>query len=244
MSYINRAGWGARKPESVTGDTTFKGVAIHYEGVKLGVFPHSKCAGKVKGIQAFHMDSRGYADIAYNYLVCPHGDVYEGRGKGVRSAANGNGQVNSDYLAVCYLSGPGDPVTDAGKVGLRAAIARCGFAPATTTTHRIVRQGTTECPGKLLIEWVAKGCPVPKAASQPAPAAPPKPAAPPAPPQPPQPVREAPRMIVKFSAPDVYEVVGSRLEHVNLAAFQARGLNSTDVTKLPDTHPLAKLPRS
>ncbi len=52
-----------------------------------------------------------------------------------------------------------------------------------------------------------------------------------------------PRMIIRFSnSQSVYEVVGSHLEHVNGTAFKARGLKPSDVTVLPPTHPLAKLP--
>ena len=39
--------------------------------------------------QAFHMDDRGWSDIAYNSGVCPHGVRFEGRGARVRSGANG-----------------------------------------------------------------------------------------------------------------------------------------------------------
>jgi hypothetical protein len=50
------------------------------------------------------------------------------------------------------------------------------------------------------------------------------------------------RMIVRFSSkPDIWEVVGSHLEHVTLDAFHARGLTGHDVQVLPDAHPLNKL---
>jgi hypothetical protein len=52
------------------------------------------------------------------------------------------------------------------------------------------------------------------------------------------------RMIVRFeSKPDVYEVVGSHLEHITKDAFEARGLTAAAVKVLPDTHPLSKLER-
>lgn len=59
----------------------------------------------------------------------------------------------------------------------------------------------------------------------------------------PAPASTGGRMLVKFSGPEVYEVVGSHLEHVTAAAFAARGLTWSQVKELPDTHPLAKLPR-
>lgn len=53
------------------------------------------------------------------------------------------------------------------------------------------------------------------------------------------------RMIVRFAGhPEVYEVVGSHLEHITADAYHARGLKDTDVNDLPATHPLAKLPKT
>jgi len=42
----------------------------------------SECAGNVKAIQAYHMYSRGWCDIGYNYLICVHGQIWEGRDGG------------------------------------------------------------------------------------------------------------------------------------------------------------------
>ena len=88
----------------------------------MGSFAHDKCAGKVRSIQGFHRDSRGWADIAYNAVVCPHGYVFEGRGVHTKSAANGSTQANDDWYAVCYLGGVGDPFTGEGKLGFIDAV--------------------------------------------------------------------------------------------------------------------------
>jgi hypothetical protein len=77
----------------------------------MGSFPHASCPSKVRGIQAFHMDARGWVDVAYSAIVCPHGYVFEGRWAGVRTAANGTNPGNAAAYAVCLLMGEGDPVT-------------------------------------------------------------------------------------------------------------------------------------
>lgn len=123
----------------------------------MGAFPHTNCAAKVRGIQNFHMDSRGWADIAYNALVCPHGYVFEGRGPGHKSAANGGTQVNDDYYAVCYLSGAGDPFTDAGKQAFLDAfdwLTREGAAGPDRVGHKDIRPEPTACPGPEIYAWV------------------------------------------------------------------------------------------
>ncbi|MFE9659626.1 peptidoglycan-binding protein [Streptomyces sp. NPDC005955] len=64
------------------------GVFIHHMG-PLSFSPNSEadCIEGVAEIWHKHM-SEGYGDIAYNFLVCPHGKIYEGRGL-VRGEANG-----------------------------------------------------------------------------------------------------------------------------------------------------------
>jgi hypothetical protein len=52
------------------------------------------------------------------------------------------------------------------------------------------------------------------------------------------------RMIVRFAGhPEVYEVVGSHLEHITAEAYHARGIIDTQVKSLPADHPLSKLPK-
>ena len=131
---ISRAQWGARPPKSVSHNITPEtgGCALHYEGPKMGAFPHTSCATKVRGIQAFHMDQRGWADIAYNAMVCPHGYMFEARGGNVRSAAQGTNDGNQRYYAICGLWGAGDAFTDEAKrayqftIDLLRFVARAG----------------------------------------------------------------------------------------------------------------------
>lgn len=111
-NFVSRAKWGARAPRpGIETINPTGGVGEHYEGPHMGVFAHTKCAGKVRQIQNFHMDTRGWNDIAYSYLVCPHGYVFEGRGKRRRTAANGTNDGNDRFYAVCYLGGQDDPLT-------------------------------------------------------------------------------------------------------------------------------------
>lgn len=157
MKYVSRSDWGA----SARGATTSShpigstlGVTLHWEGPHMGAFDHSRCAEKVRGIQRFHKDSRGWADIAYNFLVCPHGYVFEGRGVGVTSAANGDTQPNDDWYAVCYLGGEGDGFTDDGKAGMVDAVRhlRKNGAGPRVNGHRDHK--STACPGDDIYRWL------------------------------------------------------------------------------------------
>lgn len=157
--WVPRSAWGARRPKYFSGDITdtARGNTCHYEGPRMGVFPHSSCATKVRGIQAFHMDDRGWADVAYHTIVCPHGFIFECRSYGTRGGANGTNLGNESAYAHCALIGVGDTATADLKVGLTRA--RLYFE-ARGAGHR--RWGhrdwkPTACPGDPLYRFVQEG---------------------------------------------------------------------------------------
>lgn len=155
---ITREQWGAAAPRYAGNKISAKplGVVIHWEGPKLGTFTHDKCAGKIKGIQAYHQRIKGWADIAYNFVVCPHGEVFEGRGLLVGSGANGTTAANLDYYAVCALVGAGDLVGAQLLTGLKEAIALCRQRAGNKILgHRDTFN--TSCPGPDLYEAIQHG---------------------------------------------------------------------------------------
>ena len=146
-------GRGATRLSHPIGSTL--GVTLHWEGPHMGAFAHDECADHVRGIQRFHIEGRGWADIAYNAVVCPHGVVFEGRGPGTTSAANGNTTDNADWYAVCYLGGERDPFTDEAKSGFVDAVRWLrdeGDAGAFVNGHRDHK--ATECPGNEIHAWL------------------------------------------------------------------------------------------
>lgn len=170
MKLIKRSAWGARHGRGSTNITPSRGgVTIHYEGGgKLTGRPHSQCAARVRAIEAYHVGTNGWSGIAYNYLACEHGYVFEGRGLGRRSAANGTTSGNQNYYAVCALIGDADPLADALLNALRDAIdyLRSNGAGRKVNGHR--DHLPTSCPGSRLYAWVKAGAhrPSPPVASK------------------------------------------------------------------------------
>lgn len=122
-NYISRSGWGARAPKQppvVLLPSAVDTVVFHYTAALSDTRDrHEECAVRVRGVQAFHQEGRGWNDIAYNFLVCKHGWIFEGRGVDAKSAATGND--NSHTLAVCFLGADKagrDDVTAAGRAAL------------------------------------------------------------------------------------------------------------------------------
>lgn len=171
MMLIERSAWGARPPKNPpTAAPLARGVTFHWEGTSIPIEGHTFCPARVRSIQNFHMDSREWNDIAYNFLVCQHGVVFEGRGLGVRSAANGTNITNRDFYAVCYMGGPsGVGFTDVARNAMREV--RDYLAGPETWPHSQWR--ATDCPGNAIRAWITDGCP---AVATPAPTPAPVPA--------------------------------------------------------------------
>lgn len=180
---IQRPEWGARAPKSVSPMRAPTGISVnHWEGPALWGplwgFGHNTCAGKVRGIQAFHM-SGIYSDIAYSDVACPHGYVFAGRGIGVANGASGTTDANTHRYAVCALVGQGDPIEQMGDLfdALNAALTGyvlfAGAPGDQASGHRDVV--ATACPGDAIYAWAHQwriGTPLPAPAPGPAPGPP------------------------------------------------------------------------
>ncbi len=171
--YHSRADLKMRPPRSPAPSIVSEGVTAHYAGGSpwgradrsspaafVASTDHGRCPSIWRGFQAFHMDARGWADIAYSSGVCPHGHRLEGRGPGRRSAAQGTNAGNDRSEAVVYIAGDGDPLT----VEAMAAFLDEG---ARLAGGRLRWQHgdwhSTSCAGPAIRAWKAAGWPSPNA---------------------------------------------------------------------------------
>lgn len=170
MELVTRAQWGARPPRNTTPlrNSDLLGMAVHYSASEYDRAPEvGLCDDRVRAIQNYHMDAKDHkwADIAYSFLVCHHGDIFEGRGWGVRTAANGTNWGNDHFLAVCFLGADKvdrDDVTDTGRQAITSVIQECRRRVQTATavySHSDIK--ATACPGNELRAWLRLGMPLP-----------------------------------------------------------------------------------
>lgn len=161
MSDVNvvvhsRKSWTSTDPKSVSHNITPEGCTVHWGGNSPwgGKRPeHTRCASILRAYQSYHMNTNGWVDIAYNYAACPHGHVYELRGKGVRSAANGTNSGNQRSYAIVYIAGAGDELTIQGKAAIHEAAKQLG--EPLKWVHSDWK--STGCPGDDIRAWKATG---------------------------------------------------------------------------------------
>jgi hypothetical protein len=169
-------GWAYENDDCGSGPKTAAG------GVKYGVVHHTVNAntysqadvpGMLASIYRFHTQSRGWCDIAYNFVIDRFGRIWEGRTGSIEGAIVGGHATgfNTNSVGVSFLGqhNPGD--TPAAVAPTSAQLDAAGqvigwklgqnampasgtvTAPDGSTIKRIVGHrdvGSTSCPGDLL----------------------------------------------------------------------------------------------
>jgi hypothetical protein len=107
---FSRSSWGANPANCTPSYCNTTHVAMHHtaSASEYTSTSWSQCAANVKATQVYHMQTRGWCDIGYNYLVCPHGDIFEGRGGGdnVRGAHDGYNCGSMGVAMMGYFHAP------------------------------------------------------------------------------------------------------------------------------------------
>lgn len=168
VEVVDRAGWGARSPRRVTPKKMRKKSTGHYNGPKIATLPHNRCPAQMRAIQNYHMDSNGWNDIAYNFVICQHGSIFVGRGYDTANGANGTNEANFDSHAVMWMDGDGNDFTEPEKIGFKACvklIADKTGAPNAAVGHKDHKP--TACPGPERYNWIKAGMPVSGSSSTP-----------------------------------------------------------------------------
>lgn len=84
-------------------DGPLKGIIVHHSaGVVPDIHNEGAC---IRGIQSWHVDHNKWVDIGYNFLVCPSGNVYQGRSGPMFKLVVGAhcSNHNAGYIGICCL---------------------------------------------------------------------------------------------------------------------------------------------
>ncbi|MFD7867155.1 N-acetylmuramoyl-L-alanine amidase [Streptomyces sp. NPDC059783] len=151
LFFYDRSQWGARPPKEVTrvDPSSRTGFTVHYSA--------GPTSQTVRQIQNYHMDSNGWSDIGYNFLVDHDGRIFEGRGWDVVGAhATGH---NTTHIGACFIGYDGD-ATPRALSALRALYLEANRRTGRTlekTWHSGLSGQSTQCPGSALRAWVQGG---------------------------------------------------------------------------------------
>lgn len=162
------AGHAARPPQPENGNAwdPAGGVFIHYRGNKWPIIdgPYENeedCRKDIANVYENHWGSDDYeGDIAYNFAVCPHGEIYQGRGY-MRGSANGGSAPNIDgygrnagFYSILGLLRGDETATEPMLRSMRALIQHLREEAPKTAGNRIFPHQygyDTACPGHLLM---------------------------------------------------------------------------------------------
>ena len=152
MKHITRDEWGA-----IDTGKRLKGFWRRVQGIVIHhtTGPSDRPWWRVKGHDRYHVHTKGWDSIAYNWLVGETGEIFEGRGWKRGAATRG---WNSKTISVAYIGDSDDGLTERGKDSILTAV---GATRERYGDHLWVKChkdfSQTTCPGETLTEWVNAG---------------------------------------------------------------------------------------
>jgi len=153
----SRRAWGARAPRCRDRGPTPTRATIHHT-----VTPNndSNPQRRLRQIQAYHMDSQGWCDIGYNYLVSSDGRVWRGRGAlyiGAHVTNANSGNVGISFMGT-HTTRPASLQQLRQTARLLVRLRRRGY-PISLGRRDIKGHrdhGGTSCPGGALYEQIPR----------------------------------------------------------------------------------------
>jgi len=103
---ISRAAWGARA-QVCTPDvaTQLVGAAVHHTAGSNDYATVAQAMQQIRNDQRYHIESRGWCDLGYNFVVDKWGNIYEGRANSLTQPVIGvhSGGFNTGTVGVSML---------------------------------------------------------------------------------------------------------------------------------------------
>lgn len=158
LPILSRDTWGAAKPRLIENMTLPVTMFFIHHTATQSCENTELCGVRMRAIQRFHMNTRGWNDIAYSFLIGGDGKVYQGRGW--NRVGSHTLHYDSVSLAVSFMGNfnntmPAPTALAAAHKLLRCGVQRKAITPSYSLYgHRDVRD--TECPGYTLYNAIRK----------------------------------------------------------------------------------------
>ncbi|MEQ9500146.1 MAG: N-acetylmuramoyl-L-alanine amidase [Deltaproteobacteria bacterium] len=147
---VSRSAWGARASRCSGGHRPNR-ITVHHT-----VTPNNDSmsqAARVRQVQSFHMNSRGWCDVGYHFLVGQDGRVYQGRPERLIGAHVGGHNTNNagvSYIGTYTSRAPSNAMFAAGGRILKSLSREYGITLNRTYVKGHRQLGSTACPGGAL----------------------------------------------------------------------------------------------
>ncbi|WP_165399790.1 N-acetylmuramoyl-L-alanine amidase [Xylanimonas ulmi] len=149
-AFVTRAQWGAAAPTcALDSAPALRGAVVHHTAGGNSYSTQAQAMQQIRNDQAYHMGTRGWCDLGYNFVVDKWGTLYEGRAGSMDSAVVGvhASGFNTGFVGVSFLGNydtvglPAAALETAGRViGWR--LGAYGVNPNGTGTFTISVAGT------------------------------------------------------------------------------------------------------
>ena len=96
--FVERADWGARSPTQPGVPHVPNKITIHHTWVPT--IAQHRGAATIAGIQNYHMDTNGWSDIGYHYLIGPDGTIFKGRDD---KTIGSHAPPNTGNIGICLI---------------------------------------------------------------------------------------------------------------------------------------------
>lgn len=168
---LTRADWGADETIREPGDPDYgviRGAFVHHT-VNENDYSREDVPGIIRSIYVYHIETRGWRDIGYNFLIDRFGRIWEGRYGGISKPVVGahTGGYNSSSFGAAVIGTYTNKVPEAAVLQAYQRLIAWKFAMHDVIPVSLVRypdQRTlpaisghrdttaTECPGELLYD--------------------------------------------------------------------------------------------
>jgi N-acetylmuramoyl-L-alanine amidase len=131
-------------------------VFIHHTEEPDQCHDHNACIAAVKGIQNFHIDTRHWFDIGYNFLLGGDGRIYEGRGWseiGAHTLGMNDKAVALSFIGNFEKVDPPKLMLDLAQKWIECGIEK-GIIAKDYQLHGHRDQNCTSCPGQHLYDII------------------------------------------------------------------------------------------
>lgn len=154
---MSRAEWGAREPQGEFTEHTIVRMTVHHTAAYLAT--SADAPAKVRQHQRYHMDDKGWPDIAYHFIIDSAGRVFVGRPTSARGDTATSYDPTGHFLVCCEgdldRQAPTEAQLDALVYMLAWGATQFGVSPDTIRGHR--DYAATTCPGAELAPMIDDG---------------------------------------------------------------------------------------